>query len=88
MVRLGKVHGNLMVDLQVTCEKLQDRAERMLMTLLDVPRDRARALLAEADGHVKTALVMSRLGIGAPEARERLAANGGVVSRALKSPSG
>ena len=88
MVRLGKVHGNLMVDLQVTCEKLQDRAERMLMTLLEVPRDRARALLAEADGHVKTALVMSRLGIGASEARERLAAHGGVVCRALESPSG
>lgn len=88
MVRLGKVHGNLMVDLQVTCEKLQDRAERMLVTLLDVPRDRASALLGEAGGHVKTAFVMSRLGIGASEARERLAAHGGVVSRALESPSG
>ncbi|MEX2466889.1 MAG: N-acetylmuramic acid 6-phosphate etherase [Gemmatimonadota bacterium] len=88
MVRLGKVHGNLMVDLQVTCEKLQDRAERMLVTLLEVSRERAQELLSEAGGHVKTALVMGRLGIGAPEARERLDAHGGVISRALESPSG
>jgi N-acetylmuramic acid 6-phosphate etherase len=88
MVRLGKVHGNLMVDLQVTCEKLQDRAERILVTLLDVDRDRARSLLDGSGGHVKTALVMGALGVGAPEARERLAAHGGVVARALESPSG
>ncbi len=44
MVRLGKVYGNLMVDLQVTCQKLQDRGERILMEMLEVERDRgARA---------------------------------------------
>lgn len=88
MVRLGKVHGNLMVDLQVTCEKLQDRAERILVALVDTDRDRARELLADADGQLKTALVMGRLGIGAAAARERIDAHGGVVSRALESPSG
>lgn len=88
MVRLGKVHGNLMVDLQVTCEKLQDRAERMVVGLLGVSLETARQLLDEAGGHVKTALVMGKLGIGASDARERLAAHGGVVSRALEAPSG
>lgn len=88
MIRLGKVHGNLMVDLQVTCEKLQDRAERIVVTLLGVERPEAVRLLAEAGGHVKTALVMGSLGVGAAEARERLAAHGGVVSRAVESPAG
>ncbi|MDZ7780482.1 MAG: N-acetylmuramic acid 6-phosphate etherase [Gemmatimonadota bacterium] len=88
MVRLGKVHGNLMVDLQVTCSKLQDRAERILVALLEVSRDDAAHLLARAEGHVKTALVMGQLGIDAAEARERLAAHGGVVARALEAPSG
>lgn len=83
MVRLGKVYGNLMVDLQVTCAKLQDRGERILMEMLDVERDAATTLLADAGGHVKTALVMSRLGVGADEARARLEAAGGVVTRAL-----
>jgi len=88
MIRLGKVHGNLMVDLQVTCAKLQDRAERILATLLEVDREEGRRLLAATGGHVKTALVMGRLGVGAEEARERLAVHGGVVSRAVGSPAG
>jgi N-acetylmuramic acid 6-phosphate etherase len=79
MVRLGKVYGNLMVDLQVTCNKLQDRAERILMELLSVEREKARALLAEAGGHVKTALVMGRLGVDAAEARARLQGAGGRI---------
>ncbi|MDH5761021.1 MAG: N-acetylmuramic acid 6-phosphate etherase [Gemmatimonadota bacterium] len=81
MVRLGKVYGNLMVDLQVTCSKLQDRGERILMEMLDVERDEARRLLAGAGGHVKTALVMGRTGLDADAARARLAAVDGVVAR-------
>ena len=84
MVRLGKVYGNLMVDLQVTCQKLQDRAERILVTLLSVDRGRAAALLSDAGGHVQTALVMGKLGLDADEARKRLEAHGGVVARALE----
>jgi len=87
MVRMGKVYGNLMVDLQVTCAKLQDRGERILMELLDVERAEATRLLREADGHVKTALVMGRLGMGVREARQRLADAEGVVVRALEEGS-
>ena len=83
MVRLGKVYGNLMVDLQVTCEKLRDRGERILEAMLDIDRDEASELLERADGHVKTALVMGRLQVDAPEARDRLHAAGGVISRVV-----
>lgn len=62
MVLLGKVDGNLMVDLQVTCEKLRDRGERIIMATLGLDRDRAGALLTAAGGSVKTALVMHRAG--------------------------
>lgn len=79
MVRLGKVDGNLMVDLQVTCAKLQDRGERILMATLGLGRERARELLARADGHVKTGLVMHRLGVGADAAREALERAGGMA---------
>jgi N-acetylmuramic acid 6-phosphate etherase len=48
-----------------------------------VPRERAEALLAAADGEVKTALVMARLGVAAGKARERLAAADGSVRGAL-----
>lgn len=80
MVRFGKVDGNLMVDLQVTCRKLQDRGERILMTQLDLARERARELLAEAGGHVKTALVMERAGLGRAEAVRVLERVRGVIS--------
>jgi len=81
MVRIGKVHGNLMVDLQVTCEKLGDRGERMLMTMLGLGRGEAADLLRRGGGHVKTALVMGHLGVDVTEARQRLEEAGEVVSR-------
>ncbi len=80
MVRLGKVDGNLMVDLQVTCAKLQDRGERILMMRLGLDREAARELLGRAGGQVKTALVMQRRGCGAEAARTALAGVGGVVA--------
>ena len=83
MVKLGKVHGNLMVDLQVTCQKLQDRGERILMETVGVERGEAERLLEAAGGHVKTAIVMKRLDVDADEARKRLASAGGSIA-ALK----
>jgi N-acetylmuramic acid 6-phosphate etherase len=80
MIRLGKVFGNLMVDLQVTCEKLQDRGERILMDTLGVPREAATRLLEVSGGHVKTAIVMSRYGVDADEARKRLDKVGGAIA--------
>ncbi|MDH3272646.1 MAG: N-acetylmuramic acid 6-phosphate etherase [Gemmatimonadota bacterium] len=85
MVRMGKVYGNLMVDLQVTCEKLRDRGERILEEMLGVERSRAADLLERAGGHVKTALVMGRLGVEADEARRRLDEESGVIARVLGS---
>ncbi len=80
MVLMGKVYGNLMVDLRVTCQKLQDRGERILMTTLGLERGPARELLKEAGGHVKTALVMARRDVAAAEARALLAESGGRVT--------
>ena len=79
MVRLGKVYGNLMVDLQVTCAKLRDRGQRILMETVGVERDDAADLLDRAGGHVKTAIVMARLGVEQDEARRRLQDAGGVL---------
>jgi N-acetylmuramic acid 6-phosphate etherase len=81
MVLLGKVYGNLMVDLQVTCEKLRDRGERILMETLALDRSEAEALLESAGGHVKTALVMESRGVAAAEARRLLDDAGGVLAR-------
>jgi N-acetylmuramic acid 6-phosphate etherase len=87
MVVTGKVFGNLMVDLQATCEKLQDRGERILMTVLDVDRSRASNLLESAGGRVKIALVMGRRGVGVDEAGRLVEEAEGVLARVLGSPA-
>ena len=83
MVLLGKVFGNLMVDLQVTCQKLQDRGERILVETAGLERPAAAALLERAGGHVKTAIVMSKLGVDREEARRRLADADNVLVRVV-----
>ncbi|MBW7906320.1 MAG: N-acetylmuramic acid 6-phosphate etherase [Phycisphaerae bacterium] len=86
MVRLGKVYENLMVDVAArACDKLRDRAVRTLMAAAGLPRDAAQRLLDQADWHVKTAIVMHRLGIAAPEAQRRLALCAGSVRRAIRA---
>lgn len=86
MIRLGKVWGNLMVDLQVTCQKLQDRGERILVESLGVERAVATDLLARAEGSVKRALVMGRLGVDAEAADRRLAESAGRIGELLAEP--
>jgi N-acetylmuramic acid 6-phosphate etherase len=88
MVRLGKVYGNLMVDLKVTSNKLRDRAVRILVETLRLDRDAATALLDGAAGEVKTAIVMGRSGVSAAEARTRLADAAGVIRDVTDAPDG
>jgi N-acetylmuramic acid 6-phosphate etherase len=87
MIRLGKTFGNLMVDLRATNEKLRDRSQRIVMEVCEVDRDRASALLVEADGSVKRAIVMHLLGVNRATADAKLADAGGVIRRAVgKAP--
>lgn len=90
MIRLGKVFGNLMVDLRVTNLKLQGRSERILMEMLDLDRDEARDLLARAGGSVKTAMVMHWTGGDREEAQQRLQRTGGRLGDILRkdTPNG
>jgi N-acetylmuramic acid 6-phosphate etherase len=86
MVRLGKVFGNLMVDVNALgCAKLTDRAIRTTMRATALARESAVELLQRADWHVKTAIVMHRLGVGREEAARRLSAASGHVRRVLET---
>lgn len=86
MVRFGKAYGNLMVDLQASNEKLRDRSERMLIHICGVSRDEARRLLAVAEGSVKVAITMQKLGVDRETALARLADAGGVIRRVIADP--
>jgi N-acetylmuramic acid 6-phosphate etherase len=81
--RLGKVHVNLMVDLHASNTKLLDRAIRILCLACDLPREEAHALLLEANGVVKVAILMDRKKIDAKTAQQLLHTVGGILRAAL-----
>jgi N-acetylmuramic acid 6-phosphate etherase len=72
MVRLGKVYGNLMVDVQATNAKLRRRALRLVQQGANADSARAESALSATRGDVKAAIAVLRLGITADEARARL----------------
>jgi N-acetylmuramic acid 6-phosphate etherase len=86
MVRLGRTYGNLMVAMRVRNEKLEDRAVRLACLASGAPRPEAEAAVRASGGDLRTAVVMLVGGLDAAEARLRLAAAGGVVRDALRSP--
>jgi N-acetylmuramic acid 6-phosphate etherase len=77
MIRLGKVYGNLMVDLRAWNDKLVDRSERIVMETTGLDRERARSVIEAADGRVKTAIVMARRQVSREEADRLLAEHEG-----------
>lgn len=83
MIRLGKVYENVMVDLQLTNKKLEERAKRIVMMLTDCSYETAEEVLEKTGGHVKTAMVMILADLTKEEAEERLKQNNGFVRASL-----
>jgi N-acetylmuramic acid 6-phosphate etherase len=83
MVKLGKVHGNLMVDLQATNAKLVRRAVALTMQAAGVDEARATATLADCDFHVKLAVLVLRRACSIEQARAALARAKGNLRQAL-----
>lgn len=86
MIRLGKVFGNLMVDVNTSGNaKLLDRGRRMVVALTGRSPDEASGLLEAAGGHVKTALVMHAKDVGRAEAQRLLQDAEGNVECVIES---
>ena len=82
--QLGKVHGNLMVDLAATNDKLVDRAIRTLcMFDPSLTRNSAAGLLAESGGRVKVAIVMRALHLSLEQAQRALETSHGNLRKVL-----
>jgi N-acetylmuramic acid 6-phosphate etherase len=84
MVRLGKVYGNLMVDVQATNQKLKVRCENIVMEATGSSRQEAKAALDEAGGHVKLAICMMLTGKSRDDAQRALDEAGGHLRGALE----
>lgn len=85
MIRLGKIYENVMVDLKLTNKKLVERARRIIVMFTQCSYEEAAEVLEAADGHVKTALVMSKGNLSKSEAKELLVMHGGFIRAALES---
>lgn len=83
MIKLGKVYGNLMVDVKPSNEKLIRRCVNIVCAAAECDETVAISALEACDYRPKTAIVMVLLGVGADEAKALLSCSGGHISKVL-----
>lgn len=84
MIKLGKVYGNLMVDVKSSNQKLEERARRIVMTATGCSRDIAMQALQQCQGQAKTAIVMIKNQCSAADAATALKNADGYLRQALQ----
>lgn len=87
MIKLGKVYGNLMVDLQLSNKKLVDRAARIIEYATNAKIETAKEYLEKSNFNPKVAIVMLKTGVHKDEAEELLKKGDGFVAKAIKAHS-
>ncbi len=83
MIQLGKVYGNLMVDLMAVNDKLLDRGTRIIQQLTGLRYHASKEALVNANKSVKTAVVMVKMECSLNEAQAKLKAVDGVLAKLL-----
>jgi N-acetylmuramic acid 6-phosphate etherase len=84
MVGIGKVYGNLMVDMKATNLKLVERSKRIVMESTECDIDTAAKTLELADYSIKTAIVMILTGVTKEEAKKRIISNNGFIRKCVE----
>ncbi|PAE25664.1 MULTISPECIES: N-acetylmuramic acid 6-phosphate etherase [Bacillaceae] len=82
MIKLGKVYGNLMVDVQMTNEKLFKRAENIVKMATGASDEEAREALKEQNYHTKAAILQILTGLKGEAAAELLKKHNGYLREA------
>lgn len=88
MIKLGKVYGNLMVDVKATNEKLVERAVSIVRTATGTDNITARRALSQCGFSAKNAILMLLCGVDAEQAKMMLDNNGGRIADAVKTKQG
>ena len=83
MIKLGKVYGNLMVDLKTVNKKLIDRGIRIISEITGLTYNQARKKLTLAKSSVKTAIVMEKFNCDLDEATRLLKNVDGFLGRLI-----
>lgn len=88
MIKLGKVYGNLMIDVKATNKKLIERARRMIMLATDCSYREAVNYFAESDGNVKVAIVMQKCKVNKQVSENLLLKHEGKISNVIEHEGG
>ena len=83
MIKLGKVYGNLMVDVKTSNLKLEERARRIVMEAAGCSREEAITALTRAEGRAKLAILLQLTGCSAETGRQLLSRAEGKLGKAL-----
>ena len=83
MIRMGKVYGNLMVDLMAVNDKLVDRGARIISQLTKADENTAIQTLVEAKMSVKTAIVMIYHSLDLTKAKKMINDNNGMLRKII-----
>ncbi|MEB7388679.1 MAG: N-acetylmuramic acid 6-phosphate etherase [Aerococcus urinaeequi] len=84
MIGIGKVYQNLMVDVQATNEKLEERSKRIIMAATECTYEDAASYFEAANQNVKVAIVMILTNLDATEASQKITAANGFVNQVIK----
>ena len=84
MIQIGKVHNNLMVDIQASNAKLVDRGARIVMEVAGTDYATAQGALERAGGSAKTAIIMLVKRVNRRKAIALLEENSGFLRRVLE----
>jgi N-acetylmuramic acid 6-phosphate etherase len=85
MIKLGKIYGNLMVDVKPSNEKLVRRCVTIVCAATECDEDTATAALEQCEYRPKIAIVMVLMGVGAEEAKALLSQAGGRIAKVLET---
>ena len=85
MIKLGKVYGNLMVDVRSTNEKLVERAKKIVAEATGVTINEAAEVLSKTEFDVKLAIFMILSKLEKEEAGFKLKESKGYIAEALKN---
>ncbi|MGG7178178.1 N-acetylmuramic acid 6-phosphate etherase [Clostridium paraputrificum] len=88
MIKLGKVYGNLMIDVRATNEKLVERSKRIIQSCTDCSREVAEEYFEKSNRDVKIAIFMILTSIGREESIAILNENEGRITKALEALEG
>lgn len=79
MIKMGKVYGNLMVDVEATNKKLVERQINIVMQATECTREQSERVLSQCGRHCKTAIVMILADVDAEQAKAVLNQNNGYI---------